>query len=179
MDAYRLRVKVGPHEFEAEGPKEEVTAQFEAWKSLISSLPPVPPIKDPPHPPASPDATRNQVEGPPRDKLLTVFSLDDKRGLVTLRALPTGDRRYSDAILLILYGYRRLRDQDELLVTQLKAALSSSGLTPPRIDRIAEPDRQGGLLIKSGAGKGGKYRLTNRGFNQAGEMVTAMLGQLT
>ena len=36
MDTFKLRLKVGPHEFEAEGAKDDVQAQFDAWKSLIS-----------------------------------------------------------------------------------------------------------------------------------------------
>src|SRR2546430_1978007 len=35
----KLRAKVGIHEFEAEGPAEQVTAQYEAWRSLIEKAP--------------------------------------------------------------------------------------------------------------------------------------------
>ena len=39
MAEYRLKVKVGEHEFEADGPVETVKEQFEAFKDLIESLP--------------------------------------------------------------------------------------------------------------------------------------------
>lgn len=38
MDAsYRLKIKIGVHEFEAEGPADVVNEQFQAFKDLISS----------------------------------------------------------------------------------------------------------------------------------------------
>lgn len=182
MDVYKLRVKIGPHEFEAEGPKDAVIEQFEAWKNLIASLPAavIPETHLKPQPaPSGEESPKLPANGPSREQLSHVFELDEKRSSVTLRVQPTGDRRYADAILLVLYGYRRLRDEDEVPVTQLKGALASSGLTPGRIDRAAEPYRRDGLLIKSGLAKGGKYRLTNRGISRAEEMVTTLLGQLT
>ena len=39
MDAYRLKIRIGEHEFEAEGPQEAVERQFEAFKELITFLP--------------------------------------------------------------------------------------------------------------------------------------------
>lgn len=50
MDGYKLRVKIGDHEFEAEGPADVVKEQFELWKSLVTSAPPpqTPRIDTPP-----------------------------------------------------------------------------------------------------------------------------------
>ena len=39
MDSYRIRVKVGPHEFEAEGPEGIVKEQFEVFRDLILKTP--------------------------------------------------------------------------------------------------------------------------------------------
>lgn len=38
-DAIKIRVKIGPHEFEAEGPHEIVDAHFRTWQQLIASDP--------------------------------------------------------------------------------------------------------------------------------------------
>lgn len=182
MDVYKLRVRIGPHEFEAEGPRDSVVAQFEAWKELVASLPST--LRHEAQRTGQPSSQGAEApllpsDGPSGEDLRHVFDLDEKRNLVTLRVQPAGERRYCDAILLVLYGYRRLRDKDEVQVTRLKAALESSGLTPGRIDRAAEPYRREGLLIKSGLAKGGKYRLTNKGSRQAEEMIRGHLSQLT
>ena len=39
MESYRIKVKIGEHEFEAEGPAEIVQSQFETFKQLIASQP--------------------------------------------------------------------------------------------------------------------------------------------
>src|SRR5215510_12118712 len=41
METTRLKLKIGEHEFEADGPAEIVQAQFMAWRELISGLPAV------------------------------------------------------------------------------------------------------------------------------------------
>jgi hypothetical protein len=39
VDNYRLKIKVGDHEFEAEGPSDVVKEQFNAFKELIATMP--------------------------------------------------------------------------------------------------------------------------------------------
>ena len=38
-ELYRLKIKVGPHEFDAEGPADAVREQFKDWKDLIAFAP--------------------------------------------------------------------------------------------------------------------------------------------
>ncbi len=38
-DNYRLKIKIGQHEFEAEGPADVVREQFQVFKDLIASAP--------------------------------------------------------------------------------------------------------------------------------------------
>lgn len=178
MDTYKLRIKVGPHEFEAEGPKDSVTAQFEAWKELIASLPATPKANDQ----TVSKTLRVATEVRTRDGSLAlpwdIFDADEKRKLVTLRVHPIGEQKYADAALLIVYGYRQSSEQDEVLVTKLKESMEVSGLRPARIDRIIAPHIKAGLLMKTGLGKGGKYRLTNTGFAKADEMARALFEKL-
>jgi hypothetical protein len=180
MENYRVRMKVGVHEFEADGPKEEIDALFSQWREMIrgsaGELPLNHRLEDVRSlaPPAPPDSGDVSV-----DDLAHVYAVDDRRDLVALRSLPTGESRYADAVLLVLYGYRRLREIDEVLVTNLKASLDASGSSPARIDRIAEPSIREGLLLKGGKAKGGRYRLTTQGVARAENLVRTLLSKLT
>lgn len=172
-DAYKLRVKIGPHEFEAEGPKDVVISQFETWKELIASPSAAQPT-NPRFPPAVTEVRTREGYAAPWD----IFNADEKHKLITLRVHPTGDTREADAVLLTLYGYRQTWQQDEVPVTRIKESLEVSGLRPGRIDRAVAPYIRSGLLIKTGRGKGGKYRLTNTGFAKADEMARTLFEKI-
>ncbi|QOJ36616.1 MAG: hypothetical protein HRU82_17415 [Nitrospira sp.] len=181
MDGYKLRVKIGDHEFEAEGPADVVKEQFELWKSLVTSAPPpqTPRIDTPPPiqlEPRSPGGQAGQAFTP--EQLLHIISIDDKRDLVTLRILPKGEDRHREAILIVLYGYLKSRNIDEVVVTKLKSSLEASGSAPDRVDRAADPLLKDQLVVKGGSGKGGKYRLTMKGQGRAEELIRALLEQL-
>lgn len=175
MDTYKLRVKIGSHEFEAEGPPKDVKAQFEAWKELIGSLPIATGSeaggKLPPY--VTEVKTREGYTAP-----WDIFRVDDKRKLVTLRVHPSGENKDADAALLTLYGYKQALQQDEVPVTKLKESMEVSGLRPERIDRTLGVHMKTGLIMKTGRAKGGKYRLTNTGFNSADAMARSLFEQL-
>ena len=179
MEPYKLRVKIGTHEFEAEGPVKTVQEQFKSWKALIESLPSSnegAPERVPGHIPSSHVSEIRTPEGPATS--LDVFDHDDKRKLVTLRVHPTGENRDADAALLILYGYKEIEARDEVPVTKLKDALEVSGLRPDRVDRTLTPHIRGGLILKAGRAKGGKYRLTNTGHSKARQMVNELFEKM-
>lgn len=173
MDAHRLKIKVGSHEFEAEGDKGTVMAQFESWKKLIESF-----SQRTLSSGAQDHHEHREKKQEIPEELAPLFETDQKRGLVTLRALPEGEGKHSDALLLVLYGYRRLRAQDEVLVTKIKSALETSGPAPGRIDRVAEPYQKDGYLVKRGARNASKYRLTNKGIAKAEELARHLLEKL-
>ena len=79
----------------------------------------------------------------------------------------------SDALLLLLYGYAQLRNQDQVLGTQLLRAAKQSGLNLERVDRALSKHES--LLLKGGARKGTKYSLNNQGRTRAVEIMKAML----
>lgn len=178
MDTYKLRVKIGSHEFEAEGPPKDVKTQFEEWKKLITSSP---------RTSLAPDAgtaklpATHVTEAQTREGLRApwdVFNIDSKRKLVTLLVHPTGESRDADAALLVLYGYKQAFEQDEVPVTKLKESLEVSGLRPDRIDRTLSVHIKAGFIMKTGRAKGGKYRLTNTGFSHADAMARKLFEQL-
>ena len=102
-DTAKLRVKIGPHEFEAEGPLHVIAEHFKTWQQLIAT-PPLAGQSGAPAPraavePAGPPASGSSV--PP-----DLFTVDTPRKLVALRWYPGGKTRHADAALLLLYGYR-------------------------------------------------------------------------
>jgi len=177
MDNQKLRLKVGPHEFDAEGPPETVSAQFEAWKQLITAFPAGRELTPP-----KPSKLSNMVEEVQtkdgRRATWDIFDVEDERKLVTLSVHPTGEKRDADAVLLWLFGFRQAFQLNEVPVTRLIQALEISGLRPARIDRALGPHLREGLVLKGGHGKGGKYRLTNTGLARAEELARVLFEQL-
>lgn len=178
MATQRLKLKVGPHEFEAEGDHDQVMAQLQIWQQLIAgSATAAPPM---PHA-ASQEAggydpiAKTDVRDLERAELGKMFIHTEGTQEISLRYIPPSDTKEQDAILLILLGYRVLEDKPEILVTWLKAALEKSGLTADRVDRLATPLANDRLLLKRGRGKGGVYQLTNKGVVAATNLAREML----
>jgi hypothetical protein len=179
MDVTKLRMKIGPHEFEAEGPRESVAAHFEAWKQLIAGRPVTEITVEPAAPrqqtaPPAGTAAGQQTGGAstPRD----IFAVDTARKRITLRVSPAGKAQDADAALLILYGYHLCFGDDgqAVLVTRLKEALAASGHPRSRIDRTLARHVTARLLRKTGHRKGSTYQLTKTGYQRAEEMARAL-----
>lgn len=154
---HRIKMKLGDAEFEAEGTEESVKAQYESFLAALerraAELPPA-------------------LSAVPRsfdDSLMNrIFELrpDD---LVTLKTLPKGKAKEADSLLLILYGYRKLRNEERVLATHLLRASAHSGV---RIYRPAHALAQHeDYLIRSGQKKGSTYALNNRGVAKAEEIA--------
>lgn len=173
MGTFKLHIKVGPHEFEGEGPEETVKKSFDDWKSLVASIPPAETIRTA-APTSSAGGTNGSAAALETDELSRLFVHDEKKGLVTLRILPRGDERDANAALLVLLGFRQLKSQDEVPVTQLKPALKQSGCNVDRVDAVVEKYQREGLINKGGSGKGGKYSLTNSGVEKAHTLARTM-----
>jgi hypothetical protein len=179
MSNLKLRMKVGVHEFDAEGPAEEVNSRFDIWRELIGLRQPtaMPQVGEVALRGYAPNVTIAETPLPLATErtamLQRVFALDDKRGIVTLRVHPTGDTAEADAILALIYGYWALRNEDEVRVTNLTKSVRMSGMPSERIDRMAGP-HLGSALTKIGQGKGGKYLLTAPGRAKAESVVREM-----
>jgi hypothetical protein len=184
MENTRLKAKVGIHEFDAEGPAEQVAAQFQAWKELIAttSITPTPdPSKRLITLPA--DAVQEVKTRDGYTATWDIFGTDSDKDLMTLRVHPpAGDARDGDAILLVMYGYRRAGNDgqglSEVPVTKLKESLDVSGIRIARIDRASAAYLKAGYLLKAGRGKGGIYRLTNTGYARAEDLARRLFEQL-
>jgi len=92
-DVLKLRMKIGAHEFEADGAREVVLAQLESWKHLAGLIT---------------DAQSSLAAAGSADAndpaVHQLFSVSADRTSITLRATLRGRRRNANAALLLLYG---------------------------------------------------------------------------
>jgi hypothetical protein len=168
----RLKIKVGSNEFDAEGTPEIVQAQFEFFKRLIeleSSAPPAPP--------ASPKGTLQEKTPPNSEagsidaRLGEIMKAEDDVVSLTVRGLAPGD-----AILLLLYGQKTLRDHDAVTSREIRADATATGEPPVnRADRLLHRAQEDGHVIVTGQGRGKRYRLTAEGLSKARELAAALI----
>jgi hypothetical protein len=187
-DVCKLRIKVGTHEFEAEGAQEYVEGRYE---SFVETLERFGFAKATPQDPADAKndgagaaaaAARAGTEGQtgtPATGPATV-SLDEIRRiahqqdeLITLTALPGGDSTEADGLILLLLAHKVMRNVDSVSTDDLLAGMKQSGFTVDRLDRIVKGIDA--LVIRTGVKRGTKYRLTNPGLVRAKAIAERLL----
>ena len=184
MEPFRLKLKVGPHEFEAEGSQENVEKQLAIWRELIGSPlisapalasppPPAPATATPAVTPIIPPALNGLPES--REDFSKLFKHDGR--VVSLTVLPTGEQREADALLLLMLGQRVFNGAEQVGGSALNDGLSISGLTVERIDR-AWGGHLAGNVIRTGVRRGVKYRLTHPGLARAKELAAGLLAMV-
>ena len=82
--------------------------------------------------------------------------------------------RIADTVLLLLLGYRELRGLSQVSALDLNESLKAAGFEQVRLDRIMSPYLKDRLVLRSGVGKGSRYRLTTRGVKRARELVQTL-----
>jgi hypothetical protein len=176
METLKLKMRIGAHEFEAEGPQDVVKEQFEAFKALIAAVPTAPlNASFTGYPGTPPSITAGAQPGsqtfePPlvpaldtsQEALARIMKVDDRIISLTARA-----RNTDDAVLLLLYGQKALRVNDAVTGAEMIDGLSATGIKVQRVDRLLEKASDIGDVIVVGSGRAKRYRLTNSGFAKA------------
>ena len=176
METLKIRVKVGEHEFEAEGPRESVELQLQMFKELVGATPSKTADKGTDRKP--PLSTKEPLDGtgeeipPDKSTYSALFSLEGDK--LSLNYLPEGENREANALLLLLFGCRVTLGQETVLGGRLMQGLQQSGLTLDRIDRVLGPYIPS-LVITTGIKRGTKYRLTNVGVTRAKTLAEEQL----
>jgi hypothetical protein len=169
MDPYRLKLKVGEHEFEAEGPVEAVQSQFETWKELIASA----------HRQKDDTPARNAQQGEseqPQGLPLQMDKIFRAEGrVVSLTALPSNEQ---EAALLILLGQRHYRSNDSVTGSEVMDGLQLSGYRLGRVDRMLDRLAADGVVIRTGQHRGTRYRLSNTGLASAQSIAREVIGRV-
>jgi hypothetical protein len=178
----RLKMKIGEAEFEADVPENEVQPMYQQFLSMLErrsqAAVPLPASAKADHKPpieatirAGSAAQAHQALGDTFDDTLLarIFELRQD-GAVTLKVLPpTGPDTNADAMLLLLYGYRRLKNEDYVLATQLFRAAAQSGITLRR--PVNAYMRNSRFVIRGGQRKGSHYALSSHGLAMAKEIT--------
>ena len=185
MENLKLRIKIRDCELEAEGPQTFVHEQFEAFKQLLADMTqksvlselrdetdrvPSQELSSPPRFPHEQALPKNS----PVAALQKLLAWNDRTQQVTCAVIPEGHLRTADTVLLLLWGYQELRGLSEISAMILNRGLKSAGFSQFRLDRIMTPYLKDRLVLRSGVGKGGRYRLTTRGVEKAQDLVQTL-----
>jgi hypothetical protein len=169
MEVAKLKLKIGEHEFEAEGPAESVQAQFEAFKELIAT---VPTVKG-----AEPECTDEKPSAKntsfPTLQLEKITEVNDR--IVSLTVSPNDTE---EALLLILLGHRIFRESDSVTGSAIMSGLRQSGHPVTRIDRMLDQLSEKRDVITVGVHRARRYRLTNQGMRRAQDVAKSYIATL-
>lgn len=185
MDKLKLRIKASDYELEAEGSRDFLNEQYEAFKQLLDGVAQKSVVSgsrgkiDFPSPRSSRVAPlsgeKSDVPGRSYTKSFQKLLVwDDRTQRVTSMVLPDGPSKVADTVLLLLLGYRELQGLSQVSALNLNQGLRSAGIDDVRLDREMAPYLKARLVLRSGVGKGSRYRLTTRGVKQAQELVQTL-----
>lgn len=173
-EPYRLKIKIGANEFEAEGPKDEVRQQFEMFKEMLSTAPAPIPVAKPNDGELWPGHVPPLAAAALDASLANIMNVEGR--IVSLTALPDSA---DESVLLILYGQKILRANDASTGSEIIDGLEASGPAPSRIDRIIERAVDAGDVMSHGTGRAKRYRLTNMGMSKARAIATALIAKIS
>lgn len=173
MEVSRIKIKIGDHEFEAEGPAEIVKDQFESFKQLLSNQEIIRSTTQPTK--VVQNITQQQdTEAELYGNLPKIMEVSGR--VVSLTALPPST---SDAALLILLGQKELRENSSSSAQEVGDGLAQSGRPVPRVDRVMDSIIEQALVIKTGIKRSTRYRLTNQGVSRARELARELLASVS
>ena len=181
----RLKMRIGEAEFEADVPENKVQPMYHQFLSMLErrgyALASAAPVSlsgvgaDPAFEANVQDAASFEPLGETLDQtsLLRIFDLRED-GTLTLRVLPPGPDTNTDALLLLLYGYYRLKNEEYVLATQLFRAAAQSGIALRR--SANEYARHSRFVVRGGRRKGSHYSLSSQGLAMARELAARTFG---
>jgi hypothetical protein len=166
METQKLKMKIGQHEFDAEGPIDIVQSQFAAFKELISGLPLTPA-------PQIPEAATKEKLVPISSAPLSIERILKTEGRVV--SLTARCESIDEAVLLILFGQKELRLNQEATGSEIMDGLTRSGYRIGRVDNLMNKLTKEGSVITIGIHRGRRYRLTNLGVTKASEVAKEVI----
>jgi hypothetical protein len=153
MSNAKLKMRVGEHEFEAEGSAEDIKGQFEAFKELIEQL----------HKPS----ITNEIQIFTAPELDKIFKVDGR--VVSLILFPTQD---TDAVLLILYGQKHYRNNSSVTGGEIVDGLNIDSSRTRKAIAALLFDEQ---ITVEGEHRAKRYSLTKTGVGRAEQVIHTLL----
>ena len=169
--SHRIKIKIGPYEFEAEGSAVVVQSQFDAFKELIASAPPPPAAPTAPMADQRADGSATSAGTIPDQSLGKIMKLDGR--IVSFTVPP---KSLSDAVLLLLLGQKLLRGNDSVSGAEMVDGMTATGgMNGARSDRLLERAAKDGDVIVIGERRAKRYRLTNTGLAKARQLANELI----
>ena len=162
---HHIRIKIGDAEFEATGPSAKVQQQFKAFKEMVSALGSTKTASD------NNKKTEENNKGN-IDEAAIARIFQDSGDLISLTATPATDDK-GDSLLLLLYGYTKLKGEPKVTGVTLMKAARQSGVIVNRIDRFMNTKTD--YILSGGAKRGRRYSLNNRGLQHVETIIKDML----
>ena len=172
MADYRLKIKIGEHEFEAEGPTEVVQSQFEIFKELVARAP-VAPEKLERNDPAPSDEPMNGSAAARTTSQLDLEKIMRADGRTI--SLTVVAQSATEAVLLLMLGQRQFRSNDSVTGGELAQGLRESGYPNVRSDYITDRLAREGAVITIGERRSRRYRMTNLGVTRAQDIARNLI----
>jgi len=168
----RLKVKLGVHEFEAEGEPEAVQLQYREFQQMVANVGMAKSQEVQPRP-----LVADWGAAPPSNgAVITVLPLERILKVEDRIVSMTGHTRsVPDAVLMIMLGQKNLRANELVTGAELTDGLRTSGHQVSRVDYTMEKLVDDGYVIKIGAHRSTKYRLTNTGVARATELAKELI----
>ena len=175
-----LKLRIGTFEFDAKGPTKTIDARLASFKELIqlaqtiaptaAAVPVVPKTDATPAEPPSMPATIPTTSAITPEILGRVFQ--SKGDSLSLLAIPN-DASSADALLVLLYGFAKLKDTPNVTGVSLMAAAKQSGVQVPRIDRVIDSKQE--FITWGGSKRGRRYGLNNRGMKYVEDLIPRLV----
>jgi hypothetical protein len=169
---HRMKVKIGPNEFEAEGEADLVTKQYNDFIAIVSQMPKAAAGDQGPSSESDEEKPNDRIANGAisRAVLDRVFRQDEP---LSLMDTPHTDNAEADALLVLIYGHTEMRGKPDVTGAALVKSASKTGLNIARISRTVDARRE--FIRSSGVKKGTRYSLNNRGIAEAKRLILAMV----
>jgi hypothetical protein len=186
MEVFKLRLKIGANEFEAEGPEEYVKGERQIFlENFAGAQDEKEETGDDEEVPLDGGDKRGNAASNPSG--VSIASVDiaklagqdrNDKDLIILTALPQDpETQKQDALLLLLLAHKVIRGVDNVKATDALNGMKQSGIQIDAISQVTDKIPQ--WVLKTGVRKGSKYRLSSPGVQKASAVAQTLLSHVT
>jgi hypothetical protein len=163
MSITKLKIRTGPHEFEAEGDGETVMEQFRMFREMIAA-------DAAPAAAVTPAAQPSQAAAPlPLNRL---FRVGARIVALSVSAKP------DDAVLMLILGQKHFLKNENVSGAEIMEGLRQSAIRLPRADLILARHADQGIIVMTGRRRMRRYRLSAAGLERAQHIARTLISQI-